>query len=218
VAFRIAVCCAVLAIVAVAGCGGGDDDTTPASLKGQLLPASQVPGFKVQRPYEWDNSVDFVVQGVPLPQSTAPSKAVEVMDDAGFLAGAGEDLEPESGGERGVGVRVARFGSDDDARDVADYVYAEGLKLPCYGSCTEHPSSFAVAGIPGAKGVQQRPSKPGVGASGPPGFDAYGVVFTIGPTVYLVGGQGGPGQLQRSVVVDAAQKLYQRVKAGDSDS
>lgn len=42
----------VLAAVAVAGCGGDDEEASPAGLEGRLLPASEVPGFKRERAFE----------------------------------------------------------------------------------------------------------------------------------------------------------------------
>jgi hypothetical protein len=41
-----------LAAVAVAGCGGDDEEASPAALEGQLLPASEVLGFKRERAFE----------------------------------------------------------------------------------------------------------------------------------------------------------------------
>jgi hypothetical protein len=56
---------AALLSLAFAGCGGDDDGVSPASLKSQLLPASDFPGFKVEREFSWDNPIDFVGQGFP---------------------------------------------------------------------------------------------------------------------------------------------------------
>jgi hypothetical protein len=181
--------CAI-AVGVAAGCGGGDDEPSTSDLKAQLPAASTFPGFKLHREYDWKDPIDFVVQGLPLPQSTDPSTAVRVMKDAGFDGAVGQELESRAQ----FGVVVARFGSEDQARDVQSYVYNEGLKLPCYRSCSEQPGEFAVSGIPGAKGVQQEPSE-SPPADAPPPFTAYGVAFTVGDRFYFVGGSGDPGTI-----------------------
>ena len=200
--------CAV-AVGVAAGCGGGDDEPSTADLQAQLPPASKFVGYKLHREFDWKDPIDFVVQGVPLPQSTDPSTAVKVMKDAGFDGAAGEELARE---DTNVGVFVARFGSDDDARDVQSYLYKEGLKLPCYRSCSETPGDLAVSEIPGAKGIQQVPAK-SPPADAPPPFTAYGVAFTVGDRLYFVGNSGPPGSIESSTVIDTAQELYRKVSS-----
>src|SRR5688500_11449292 len=101
----------LLVALFVAGCGG-DDETSPDSLRSRLLPASEVPGFKVKRTFEWDNAVDYVVQGLFISQNTRPSEVIDVAEDAGFEAGAGEILS-QGGMSAEVSVLAARFASDD---------------------------------------------------------------------------------------------------------
>jgi hypothetical protein len=205
----LVVVCA-LAVAALAGCGGGDDESSTADLKAQL-PKAPFANFPLHRAYDWSDPIDFVVQGIPLPQATDPSAAVKVMKDAGFEGAAGEDLEQR---DVGLSFLAARFGSADDARDVQSYVYSEGLKLPCYKSCSEQPGDMPVTGIPGAKGVQQVPSE-NPPADAPPGFTAYGVGFTVGDRFYLVSGGGPPGMLDKATVIEGAKELYRTV--ADSD-
>jgi hypothetical protein len=108
---------------------------------------------------------------------------------------------------------AVQFDSDDGARDALDYAEKESLKQPCLGACSEVGSNFAVPGIPGARGVQQRPqAKPPAGAAPP--FDAYAVGFTVGPYLYLAGGDGGPGAIVKDQVVDAARALYRSAGGG----
>jgi hypothetical protein len=218
-------------LVALAGCGGsGDDgdDGDAAALKSRLLPASELSGHKLHRTFEWDDPIDLVVQGLPLSETTAPSGAVEVMEEAGFTAGAGENLRARDLSSD-MGVIVASFASEEDAREVQAYMYREGLKLPCYGSCTQDPSAMAVSGIPGAKGIQQLPNtgaqtsppppppaEPPPMPTEPPPFVAYWVGFAVGKDFYFVYGGGEPGKLEKTVIVDAARKLYRRVSAGSA--
>ena len=199
-----------LSIGALGGCGGDDDGTSPASLKGQLLPASEIPGFKVVRELEWDNPIDFVVQGLHLPEATPPSEAVEAFENAGFDAAAGEELikgEPFQGPL--AAVDVVQLGSDDDAREALDYVRSEALKQPCFAVCSVEGREFSVAGIPGAEGVQLTPL-PDPPPDAPPPFEAFSVGFTDGPRLYLVSADGGPGQVKKGEVLSAAKALYKR--------
>lgn len=209
---RTALVLVVLSIGALTGCGGDDDGTSPASLKERLLPVSELPGFKVVRNSEWDNPIDFVVEGIPLPEATSRSSAVEAFEDFGFEAGVGDLLvaakgNPFEGPQANVGV--AQLGSDEDARKALDYVRKEALKQPCFAVCAVDSREFAVAGIPGAKGVQHRPQREPP-PEAPPPFEDYGVGFTIGPRLYLVGAGGGPGQVKKQQVLEAARALYAR--------
>ena len=202
----------VASIGALTGCGGDDDGTSPASLKDQLLPVSELPGFKIVRTAEWDNPIDFAHEGIPLPEATPLSQAVDVFEDAGFEADVGERLvaakgSPFEGPDANVGV--VQLGSDEDARKALDYVRKEALKQPCFAVCAVDSREFAVAGIPGAKGVHHSPLRDPP-PDAPPPFEDYGVVFTIGPRLYLIGSGGGPGQVKKEQVVGAARALYER--------
>jgi hypothetical protein len=210
----------VLCTGGLVGCGGDDDGTAPASLRSQLLPASQVPGFKTERKFDWDNAIDFVTQGLHLPQSTPPSQAVDAFEDAGFEAGVGESFVAAKGnpfqGPRAA-VDVVQLGSDDNAREALDYVRKEALKQPCIGVCSVNTREFAVTGIPGAKGVQLTPQR-NPPPDAPPPFVAYSIGFTTGPRLYLLNADGGPGQVKKSQVLSAANALYERIAKNDATS
>ncbi len=217
---RTALALSVLCTGALVGCGGDDDGTSPASLNSQLLPASQVPGFKIERKFEWDNPIDFVGQGLNVPEATPPSQAVKAFEDAGFEAGAGESLVAAKGkpfeGPHAA-VEVVQLGSDEDAREALDYARKEALKQPCFAVCSVDAREFAVAGIPGAKGVQLTPQKEPP-PDAPPPFEAYSIGFNIGPRLYLVNADGGPGQAKKSQVISAAKALYDRNAKSDAAS
>jgi hypothetical protein len=207
-----------LFVLALAGCGGDDDAVSPGSLKSRLLPASAVPGFKVERQANWDNPIDFVGQGLPLPESTLPSRAVKVFEDAGFEAAVGERFVVAKGNKfdgPDAGVAVVQLGSDDKARDALDYVRKEGLKQPCFAVCSVEGHEFPVSGIPGAKGVQLTPLRQPP-PDAPPPFEAYSVGFTIGPRLFLTNSGGGPGQVKKSRVLEAAKGLYERNAKSDA--
>jgi hypothetical protein len=227
---RLALVPFLLVAVLLAGCGG-DDETSPESLNSRLLPASEVPGFKVKRRFEWDNAIDLTAQGFFLPQSTPPSEVVEVAEEAGFEAGVGEELEMKMG--LGMIVIAAKFGSDDGARDMVDRLHRENLQQPCYGVCSQIQSDLPVTGIPDAKGAQSLPD-PKPPPNAPPPFVGYAVEFAVGPYLYVVGASGpapepgaptgtprqpaprsGGGQppiLKKQQVLDAAAALYKQVK------
>ncbi len=213
-----ALAAAVLSIGGLVGCGGDDDKTSPASLRDQLLPASEIPGFKSERKFDHDNPIDFAHDGLLLPEATPLSQAVDAFENAGFEAGVGERFvkgKPFEG--PGAAVNVAELGSDDDAREALDYVRKEALKQPCFAVCATEGKEFAVAGIPGAKGVQQTPL-PDPPPNAPPPFAIYGVGFTIGPRLYLVDMGGEPGQVKKDQVLDAAEALYKRNAEPDAGS
>ena len=214
-----ALAAAVLSIGALVGCGGDDDKASPASLRDQLLPASEIiPGFKSERKFDFDNPIDFVHEALPIPETTPPSQAVDAFENAGFEAGVGERFvkgQPFEG--PGAAVNVAQLGSDDDAREALDYVRKEALKQPCAAVCANEGKEFAVAGIPGAKGVQQTPV-PDPPPNAPPPFADYGVGFTIGSRLYLVRAGGAPGQVKKDQVLDAAEALYKRNVEPDAGS
>jgi hypothetical protein len=220
---RAALASSVLCTGGLAGCGGDDDGTSPASLRSQLLPASEIHGFKSERKFEWDNPIDYVGQGLQgriLPESTPPSQAVDALEDAGFEAGVGNRFVAAEGNRfQGpeMAVDVVQFGSDDDARDALEYLGKEAEKPPCFGVCSVGIREFPVTGIPGATGVQLTPL-PDPPPDAPPPFEAYGVGFTIGPRVYLVDAGGGLGQVEKSQIVSAAKALYHRNAKSDATS
>lgn len=177
---------------------------------------SEVPDFKVRRTLEWENAVDYVVQGLFISQNTRPSEVVDVVEDAGFEAGAGEILHGASAMGHGPEIRVlaAKFASDDGARDVRDRLHREDLTQPCYGVCSQIQSDVVVSGIPDAKGAQTVPD-PNPPPDAPPPFEGYAVEFTFGSYLYVVNGGGDVGQLQKQDVLDAAAALYAQVKDED---
>jgi hypothetical protein len=200
-----ALTCAALAVGV--GCGG-DDETSPASLKDQLVPASQL-RLEVERPFEWDNPIDFTVDGVFLPEGTKHSDAIEEIDDFGFEAGYGELLRPTGGGPD-IHFEVAKFDSDDGAADARDYLHQQDLQQPCFAACTVNPEDLDVNGVPGLKGVHQVPLPkaqipPGAG----PPFERFVVEFTIGPYLYIVDAAGDPGDTPPARFARGTKSVYE---------
>jgi hypothetical protein len=209
----LVVLCATAAFI---GCGGDDDGgASTADLKKELPAEPLLPGYKVLRSFEWDNAVDASVQGVHLPEATAPSRAVDVYEDSGFEAGASQELAKGSPFEGPhVTVQALEFGSEEDAGDVRDFLHEQNLKQPCFGVCAVDPRELAVDGIPGAKGAQQLPLR-NPPPNAPPPFESYAVQFTVGPRLFRVTLDGEPKQVEKQLVLDAARRLYAR-KKGES--
>src|SRR5436190_14762170 len=104
-----------LATVFLAACGS-DKSVSSASLKRQLLKASAVPGYGLQRTLDWNDPVDLVGQGIFLPELTKPSAAVKVMKTAGLRGAAGEVLARGGGlNASAITIGVAKVKSADSA-------------------------------------------------------------------------------------------------------
>jgi hypothetical protein len=201
-----------LLVLVAAGCGGGGgSEPSDQSLRDRLLPASQVSNFKFRRSYIFTNPIDASIQGIQLSDNTQPSDVVNAMEDAGFVKGAGEELQ--AGDIHGpiLGIDAWKFDADSGAEKARDLVQAEYRKQPCYSICSQKTSEIEVADIPGARGQASEPDParpPETGA----GFEAYAVEFTIGPYLYVIAGGGDPGANMKDAVLDAAHKQYALVK------
>jgi hypothetical protein len=183
---------------------GDDDETSPASLKPLLVPESQL-RLALEHPFEWDNAIDFTVEGINLPQSTRPSDAIEEIEDAGFDAGYGQFLGPGD-----VHVAVAKFDGDDGATEARDYLHQQDLQQPCFGACSVDPQEFEVSGIPNLKGVHLVPRpRSELPADAPPPFEAFTVEFTIGPYLYYVNAGGGPGEVPEERFTRGVKTVYE---------
>ena len=209
---RLAICGVLVVLGAAAGCGGGgDSEPSDAALRDRLLPASQVEDYKFHRSYIFTNAIDAGVQGIQLSENTQPSDVVDALDDAGFVKGAGEELQ--QGGIHGpiIGIDAWKFDSDSGAQKARDLVRDEYRKQPCYGVCSQKTSDMEVDGIPDALGQASEPD-PARPAEVGPGFEAYAVEFTVGPYLYVIAGGADPGVGMKETVLDAAHKQYALVK------
>ncbi len=197
-----------------AGCGGdeGGDEPAPESLATQLPPPSQLGPLREERSFNWDNATDFVVEGTVLPEATAPSSAIEQIDDAGFAAGAGQILVPKGpGGGAPVNVAVAAFDSSDGATQAQDYLHDQDLQQPCFAACAVNRRELTIEEIPGATAVHHVPIKGEL----PPGlhpFEGFAVEFTIGSNLYYASASSDPGDIPVAEFEKGALRFYEHAQ------
>jgi hypothetical protein len=198
--------CCLCACLEVAACGSGGK-VSSASLQPRLLSASSVPGFAIQRKFDWSDPVNLVGEGLALPARTRPSEAVREFTGARYRGAAGEVIANGISVEATeVRLGVARFDSSADANRVRDWMHGEDLKQPCFQQCIFAPGNVPVTGIPAARFVVQtshRPSGPPPGVRIPRGVRVPSTVgqapsnylaeFTVGPYLYWVILEGAPG-------------------------
>ena len=179
-----------------AGCGGGGGDGNgepAASLKKTLVPPGKLKPLVVRQSFTWNDPIDYVAQGLLLPETTLPSKAVATLKDDGFTAAAGQRMAPKQGG---VDVRelAASYGSNDEAQKALAYLHQQDLRQPCAAACIVSPKPYRVPGIPNLEAVRQVPN----GVKPPPGekpFERYLAEFRVGSNVYTVATDGSPGDV-----------------------
>lgn len=180
-------------------------------MKSRLLPASELPGFKKQRTFDWSDPVDLIGEGVPLPEATHPSSGVKIFTDAGFRGAAGEHLTKGAPPEEDrVTIGVVDLGSADGAKRARDWMHGQDLQQPCFTQCIYSGRPLRVPGVPTATAVMQVPNIP-AGAHGPPTH--FLVEFTVGPYLYFASVDGKPAD--RPKVVEVTRRYYERVRKLD---
>ena len=203
---------AAIAIIGLAACGGGGSSgKVPArTLTPRLAPPSLVRDHRLQRRFDWSNPVDLVGEGIVLPETTPPSRAVDVLQRAGFEGSAGERLArglPPN--EDDVTIGVVKLASPAAARRTRDWMHVEDSKQPCFAACVFSPRQLPIPGAPSARAVRQVPTR--AGSSRATANRAlpthYLMEFTVGPYLYFAhlddSRRDAPG-------VIAATELYYR--------
>jgi hypothetical protein len=166
---------------------------TPAALRGAhggFLLAADLPGFVPQGYRGPSTSAQSWVAEFPPGQRASEAARLKAL---GFIAGIVEQLAPaQGGGATGEAISlVEQFRSAHGANgDIAAQ-----LKQ----ALTRGESTFAVAGITGARGFGHSTDE--------------NVAFSVGAYYYLVGfGSGGASAPTRSQLITAAQSLFGRVR------
>jgi hypothetical protein len=192
------------------GCGGGGGDgggESAVSLKKSLIPPAKIKPLVLRQSFSWSDPIDYVGQGLLLPETTLPSKAVAAMNDDGFTAAAGQLLVPKQGGVE-VHELAASFDSADGAQKAQAYLHQQDLRQPCAAACIVSPKPYKLPGIPNLEAVHQVPN----GVKPPPGekpFERYLAEFRVGSNVYSVATDGSPGDVSPLQFKQGMQMIYQ---------
>jgi hypothetical protein len=200
----------VLALAA-AGCGGdGDDESAqPLALNERVVRAGDIDQYK-PRDGERLKTVEFAVeQFEPIfagPSDPAKKELTARLKRAGFVAGYGTELFKGFGAEGGS--IVLRLGSAAGAKALVDWIFRQALK-PCPGVCDVQIQTVEVSDVPGARAIHRCRAK--TSEQGQP-FEIYLVSFADGPFVYGIALNGPPKTIDESDFVNAAERLYDRVK------
>jgi hypothetical protein len=200
---------ALVSVVLVAGCGGGDSKVSASSLNPRLLPSSSLPGFRLERKLDLSDPVNLVGEGIALPEATHPSAAVKEFESAGVQGASGEVFK-QGGGLDATEVHIgtARFGSGGNADKVRKWMHGQDLQQPCFSQCAFSPRPTRLPGVPNSAAVVQvataPPAAPGVVAPA-----NYRAEFTSGPYLYWVWFRGDASAKTKAEFV-AGLKLYYR--------
>lgn len=197
--------------VLLVACGSDSSDETSASeeVKIRLLSAAELKPVTESRSFSWDNPIDYVAQGLPLPEGTPPSEAIETVEDAGFEVAAGQQIASQ--GVPVGQINVAQFDSADGATEAQGYLHEQDMLSPCFRACTVNAHPFTIQSIPGSTGVRLTPN----GVEIPPGeepFERVLVRFTVDEFLYSIGVDGDPGSIPMGEFEQGAEQLYQRAK------
>ena len=213
----------VLAALALAGCGGGNDQTAvPVPVGQRFVTAADAPGSKpdpVEKRQTTDDFDTFIeaLTGMSIDPDKAEMKQVftepdfvQAGVDARFF---GEKHSPKTSNH--VFSSFIELGSEDDATSALDWLEADQLK-PCPMTCAVQRSSFDVDGIPGARGVHRVATAEDierVGKADEVPQDDYWIGFTDGSTVYTMTlhGHTGPGTVSEEQAQQIAQAYYERL-------
>ena len=163
-------------------------------MAGRMLIAGDLRGFAPQGQRTIATSPQSWVHDYPPAEQETERRRLESL---GFVRGVSEHLVGSTkNGSEAVSVAIQFRSPHSAVTNVEDEA-----KSPHFGAKT-----FAVAGIPGAKGLG--------GVLGPE--TDYNVAFAVGPYYYLVGEgykTGTPGAPTREQLITAAQHLYARQRA-----
>jgi hypothetical protein len=206
---------AVLAIVSLAGCGGGSDEAAPpVPVAQRFVGAAEAPGSKPDPVEKRQTTADYDAFIEALTgMSIDPDKEemAHVFDKADFKqAGVdarffGEKHSPKTSNH--VFSSFIELGSAGAASKALDWLETDQMK-PCPKTCAVQRSTFEVAGIPDARGVHRLATADDierVGNQDEVPQDDYWIGFTDGSTVYtvLLHGHTGPA----TVTEDQAQQI-----------
>ena len=209
---------AVLALIALSACGGGDD-AEPVVLAQRVVEEADAPGSKTDPVETRQTTVDFEEFASILGERSVDADADELRDvftEAGFEAAIidarffGETHTPDA---LHVFSSAVQLQSEEGAESALEWFAADSMK-PCPHTCAVRISEFDVDDIPDARGVHRSQSAEDIEAVGTAEdvpFDSYEILFADGPFVYRIAVSGPPGSVTEAQAKDIAGALYERV-------
>jgi len=210
---------ALSAVLALAGCGGGESKE-PLTLAQRVVLEEDAPGSKPdpiekgQQTADFDEFIDALSELAIDPDKETMT---EVFREAGFqeaIADARFFGETHSMTSPHIFSSAIQLQSAEGAAKALEWLHADSLK-PCPKTCAVRISEFEVGGIPGALGVRRTQSAEDVEAIGREGdlpFDSYQVLFGDGAFVYTVDVHGPPGSVTEQQAEEIATALHSRVE------
>ena len=196
-----------------AGCGG----TTPVADRQPALPLSErtlengdVPGFALNNSPAPLNLDGFVKTAKDAFVRITPKGAVRELTADGF-SGAMIAVQQSTKTPAVFASTVVQLGSPATAEKVLSWVYNDSTS-PRPSVCTVDIETFAVPGIPGAKGIKRSRAEDTDGAGPQEPFERTRWSSRTGPFLYdLITLGAKPGQVSQDTMLAAAQALYGRV-------
>jgi hypothetical protein len=210
-----------LALVASAGCGGGEDAAPdePVPLEQRVVSAEDAPGSKPDpvetgsMTVEFDEFIDFLGEVAVDPDT---EEMTDVFREAGF-EGAITDTRffgaTHSPDAPHVNSSAIQLQSDEGAASALEWLEDDSMK-PCPTTCAVKIGEFDVDGVPDAWGVRRSASAEDIEAVGTPDdrpFESYGIGFTDGSFVYTLDLHGPPGSVSEERASNIARTLYERI-------
>jgi len=215
---------AVLAMVALVGCAGDDDQAaSPLPIEQRFLTAEEAPGSKPdpeetrQATEEFDEFITTLSERSVDPDT---EDMTEVFEEAGFKSAGldtryyGETHTP--GRSTHVVSSFIELDSEEGALSALDWLETD-VKKPCPMSCAVDRSSFEVDGISDARGVHLIATAEDIERVGTPDqhpFESYWIGFRDGAFVYTVDLFGRPGAVSENQALEIANTHYDRLTGG----
>jgi hypothetical protein len=191
-ASKLAVLVLVPVVIALGACGGDDDDGGEADVSvaelSSSLPTAGDLGLDERQTADWDDATELLTTDLVIGGLTEPSELGAAIEDAGFQAAAGSDLE---GRDLNVRLRAIQFDSEEGALEARDLLHDEDLKPPCPEDCIVTPVEYELDDVPGSAAVHHVPVRRDLGP-GNPKVEAHHAEFVTGSQLYVVQVDGQP--------------------------
>lgn len=211
---------AALALIALVGCAGDDDEAdAPIPLAQRVLTAGDAPGTTPDPVEQGQTTADFeefIGSLSELAVDPDEEEMTTVFQDAGFVrAGVDTRFFGETHEETAPHVfsSYIELESEDGATSGLDWLETDTMK-PCPGTCAVQVSSFDVDDIPDARGVHRVATAEDVERLGAPDqrpFESHWIGFTDGSFVYTVDLNGPPGSVSEEQAETIARAYYERL-------